>query len=377
MKGQLSKQISIARNIIDGSITIGSVKEFQGMLQLFPNDPALHRAYADFLVRKQSSAAVNSYHRAARLFAASGLLLQAIVCQRIKWQIREPAPEESQKFWLTLHKSRYHELSTNIFFTRLSHKELMAVMNVIELIRLPAGKTVNKIGDEENAIYFIVSGNIKATTFEPLEKTDVDHRKTIIDLSDSDFFGDIYPLDENKLSHYYTETISRVELVRLSRKKLLPICRKYANVELAIIDLLKTRSETADLEAMRSVRKAHRHKLPVKMDLKIWPWPSSADHYGLVLEGLSRNISVGGMCIVLDAKYTNVPSIYKNIQNAKIEVSIPSESITLNVLGSIVWSKEVVDEEQRTVALGIRFEKMSPQMSGLVVVFANSLNKTG
>jgi hypothetical protein len=50
--------------------------------------------------------------------------------------------------------------------------------------------------------------------------------------------------------------------------------------------------------------------------------------------------------------------------------------MTLNVLGSIVWSNEVYQDEQRTMALGIRFEEMSPQMSGLLVVFANTLNQT-
>ena len=110
------------------------------------------------------------------------------------------------------------------------------------------------------------------------------------------------------------------------------------------------------------------------MNLKIWP--GTAGYYGLLLDGLSRDISVDGMCIVLDAKYANVPTIYKNIKNAKIEISMPSEAMTLNVLGSIVWSNEVYQDEQRTMALGIRFEEMSPQMSGLLVVFANVLNQT-
>jgi hypothetical protein len=125
---------------------------------------------------------------------------------------------------------------------------------------------------------------------------------------------------------------------------------------------------------MRAVRKADRHKLPVKMNLKIWP--GTTGHYGLILDGLSRDISVNGMCIVLDAKYANVSSIYNNIKNAKIEISMPSEALTINVLGSIVWSNEVYHEEKKTVALGIRFEQMSPQLSGLLVVFANILNRT-
>ena len=375
MKGQLSKQISIAKHIIDGSITIDSVQEFQGMLQIFPNDPALHRAYADLLVRKQlSEAAVQSYQQAAELFAAAGLLLQAVVCQVLKWKIQAPGDAETQKFQNTLRRSKYHEIPTNVFFARLSHTGLVTFMDAIELERLPAGKMVNKIGNEEDALYFIVAGNIKATTYEPLSKTDFEHRKSTVYLSENDFFGYIYPLNETKLSHSCTETIGSTELARISRQKLSQMCRSHTPVELAIIDLYKARSDNEDINALRTVRKADRHKLPVKMNLKIWP--GTAGHYGLILDGLSRDISVDGMCIVLDGKYANVPSIYKNIKNAKIEISMPSEAMTINVLGSIVWSKEVIYQEQRTVALGIRFEEMSPQMSGLLVVFANILNRT-
>jgi CRP-like cAMP-binding protein len=374
MKGQLSKQISVAKHIIDGSITIDSVTEFQDMLQIFPNDPALHRAYADLLVRKQLyEAAVQSYRQAAGLYAAAGLLLPAVVCQVLKWRIHPPTDAQTQKFWDILHKSKYHEIPTNTFLACLSHTELVTVMNAMELMRLPAGKTVNKIGDEEIALYFIVSGNIKATTYEPLEKNDFDHRKTSVYLAENGFFGHIYPLNESKLSHAYTESISHAELVRISRNKLIQICKRYTRIELGIIDLFKARSNKEEVEALRAVRKTDRHKLPVKMNLKIWP--GTAGYYGLILDGLSRDISVDGMCIVLDAKYANVPSIYRNIKNAKIEISMPSEAMTLNVLGSIVWSNEVYHEEQRTVALGIRFEEMSPQMSGLLVVFANTLNQ--
>lgn len=374
MKGQLSKQISIARHIIDGSITIDSVKEFQGMLQIFPNDPALHRAYADLLVRKQlTEAAARSYQKASDLFAAAGLLLQAVISQVLKWRIQSPTETETQKFWGILHRSKYHELPTNLFLASLSLTELAAVMNALELIRLPAGQTVNKIGDTENALYFVVSGNIKATTYEPLKKTDIDHRKSTVYLSENDFFGHIYPLNESRLSHSFTESISHTELVRISRDKLIRLCQRHTPIELGLIDLFKARSNKEDLGTLRAVRKADRHKLPVKMNLKIWP--GTAGYYGLLLDGRSRDISVDGMCIVLDAKYANVPSIYKSIKNAKIEISMPSEALTINVLGSIVWSNEVCHEEQQTMALGIRFEEMSPQMSGMLVAFANMLNR--
>ena len=374
MKTQLSKQISIAKHIIDGTITIESVNEFEGMLQIFPNDPALRRAYADLLARRQLTAkAVRSYHRAAELYADAGLLLQALVCQFLKWQIKKPLASDTQKFWDTLQKSKYHALPTNAFFASLSHSALLTVMVQIELIRLPAGKTISKIGDPEKALYFIVAGNIKATGAGSLQKTDFDPTPSSVFLSGNDFFGNIYPFNETQKSYCHTVTTSQTELVGVSRENLQQICRRHPQIELAIIDLFKVRSEKEDMETLRSVRKAERHKLPLKMNLKIWP--GTAGHYGLILDGVCRDISVDGMCIVLDAKYANVSSIYKSIQNAKIEMSLPSEAMSINVRGSIAWSKEVTDDHQRTVALGIQFEEMSPQMSGLLMVFANLLNK--
>jgi CRP-like cAMP-binding protein len=373
MRTQLSKQISIAKHVIDGTITIDSVDEFEGMLQIFPNDPALRRAYADLLLRKQlPTVAAQSYQHAANLYADAGLLLQAIVCQYLKWHIKKPSPAETQTLWDTLQKSKYHEIPTNAFFASLTHPALLAVIKQFELIRLPADKTIGKIGHEENALFFIVAGSIKATTYEPLKKSDTRQPKSSIYLSENDFFGRIYPLNESQRSYCHTVTAGQTELVRILQENMRQVCRRHPRIELAIIDLFKVRSEREDMEALRSVRKADRHRLPLKMNLKIWP--GSAGHYGLILDGLCRDISVDGMCIVLDAKYANVSSIYKSIQNAKIEMSMPSEAVTIKVLGSIVWSEEVYDEQGRTVALGIRFEEMSPQMSGLLMVFANLLN---
>jgi len=373
MKTQLSKQISIAKHIIDGTIIIDSVDEFNGMLQIFPNDPALRRAYADLLARKQiRDAAAQAYQHTAALYADAGLLLQTTVCQFLKWRIKKPSPAETQTLWDTLQKSRYHEIPTNAFFSSLSHSALVSVIKQFELIRLPAGETISKIGNEENALYFIVAGGIKASTYEPLKNADTSSPKSRIYLSENDFFGRIYPLNETQRSYCHTITSGQTELVRILQDNMRQVCRRHPRVELAIIDLFKVRSEKENMEALRSVRKANRHHLPLKMNLKIWP--GSAGHYGLILDGLCRDISVDGLCIVLDAKYANVSSIYKSIQNAKIEMSMPAEAVTIKVLGSIVWSKDVYDEQGRTVALGIRFEQMSPQMSGLLMVFANLLN---
>ena len=373
MNDQLSKQITIAKHIIDGSITIDSVKEFEGMLQIFPNDPALHRAYSDLLARKKSYAkAVQSYHRAAELFIAAGKMLAAILCKILQWRIKKPSHHEARKFYTALFSGSYHETRLKLFFDRLSYPELVALMNRMERVRMPEGSTIRKIGDAEKALYLIVSGNIKSTTYQPLEKNETDHQKTTNYLAENDFFGDIYPFGEEKLSQEHTETTSRVEMIKLSKEKLIQACKKYSNIELGILDLYQTRSKDDDENIMRSVRKTERHPLPLRMNLKIYP--DALSHHPVVLDGYSRDVSVGGMCIILDAKYTNIPTMYKSIKNARIEISLPSEALTINVSGAIVWNKEVYYQGQQTIALGIQFEDMSPKLSGMLVVFADILS---
>jgi hypothetical protein len=72
MTSTLNQSISIAKQIVDESITIDSISEFKSILRIFPNDPALHRVFADLLVRKNSlEEAIRSYGRG---FAAAEIL---------------------------------------------------------------------------------------------------------------------------------------------------------------------------------------------------------------------------------------------------------------------------------------------------------------
>jgi hypothetical protein len=205
-----------------------------------------------------------------------------------------------------------------------------------------------------------------------LKKNESNHKKSTIQLSENDFFGSIYPFGKEEISKSYTETASRVELIKLSKPQLIRCCKKYPNIELGIIDLVKARSNGNDSSALRTVRKTDRHQLPLRMNLKIYP--DATSHHPVVLDGYSKDVSVGGMCIVLDAKYANIPTVYKSIQNAKIEISLPGEALTISVTAAIAWSKEIYHEGQKTVALGIEFEEMSPKLSGLLVVFADMLS---
>lgn len=372
MKNKISKHISVAKHIIDGSLTIDSVKEFRSILRIFPSDPALHRMYADLQARKNSfKVATASYRKAATLYIESGKMLQAVVCKILEWRIDPPTPRKARRFYQALNGGKYHETLLNVFFNRLSFPEFAAFVNHLKRARIKAGKTIKKIGEQETFLYFIATGNVTATTLHPLAEGQKEAEKSTVYLTESDFFGDIYPFESDKISQSYFETTSVTELIKISQTALKRICKKFPNIELGIIDLLKARSNADDEEILRKVRQTDRRVMPLKIDMQIYPGKSG--HHPIVLEGYSRDVSIGGMCIVLDAGYEHLPSMYQDIHNSRIQISMASEAMTISVSGKIVWSQEVVFEGQKSIALGIQYQNMTPQLSGLVVVFADIL----
>jgi CRP-like cAMP-binding protein len=372
MKNKISKHISIARHIIDGSLTIDSVKEFKSILRIFPNDPALHRVYADLLTRKKiTRSAIASYRKAATLYIESGMMLQAIVCKILEWRLEAPSRQKVRRFYQTLNGGKYHETPLNVFLNNLSFSEFTAIINQMKRVRLAAGKTIKKMGELENFLFFITAGNLKATTLHPLVKGQREPDKSETYLTENDFFGDIYPFESDKLSQSYFETTTAVELIKISNSALKRICKKFPNIELGIIDLLKARSDANGEAILRKVRQTGRRILPIKIDVQIYPG-KSGDH-PIVLDGFTRDVSIGGMCIVIDAGYAHVPSMYQDLKNSRIQISMASEAMTISVSGKIVWSKDIEFEGQKSVALGIQYQNMSPKLCGLMVVFADIL----
>jgi len=374
---KLISQISIAAQIVDGSIKIDSIDEFENILKLFPDDAELHRVYSDLLLTKDlPDAAAISYGQAAKLFIESGMMLQAIVSKSLQWKINPPSHlEEARYFFKLLHKGNYQETALNAFFSNLSHPAMLAILYSLVKVRLPAEKIVKKNGEGERDLFFIVSGALRETSFKPVKTADgVLYKKSTLNLSENDFFGDIYPFEDDKLSQSYIEAITQVELVRVSKSNLIKICRKYQDVEEGIKKLYEARSGDNPMKALRIDRTGSRHYLPVKINLKIFSDPSG-DH-PVDLEGYSRDISIGGICVLLDAKDVGNASFSKAIRNAKVQISLPSEAMALSVAGKIVWSKDVPLNEEKLLALGIKFEDMSPKLRGMVFAFAENICST-
>ncbi|MCK4984947.1 MAG: cyclic nucleotide-binding domain-containing protein [Desulfobacterales bacterium] len=373
MKYQLNTHISIAEQIIEGSISIKSTEEFKSILKIFPSDAALQRAYSDLLVKKKRlNAAAKSYDRSAQLFIDSGKILQAIDSKLLQWKIKSPSPKEAQLFYSTLHGGTYYETPLKTFFQRLSYREMIAIVSKLVRVKLPPGKMIQKTGDPGNDLFFIVSGNLKETVFVPLEKKgETLYRKRASYLLENEFFGDIYPFKEKSTSKSYIETTTRTELLRITKSNLMKICKKYPDIELGLIDLYKVRKQSGKGNGVRTIRKIGRHQLPLKINLQLFM--NGNKNEPLILDGYSKDVSIGGLCVILDGKYKSISSIYKNVKTAKIEISLPKEELALKVSGNIVWSRDFTWKKKKIVALGFRFKEMSPKFRGMFFMMADSI----
>jgi hypothetical protein len=110
------------------------------------------------------------------------------------------------------------------------------------------------------------------------------------------------------------------------------------------------------------------------MTLEIFPHSSA--NFPIILEAYSKDISIGGTCVVLDSKdisvAKSVASFSKKIKDSKVKISFPSEGLELKVSGKIAWTQQVIFQGEKTLALGIQFQDLSPKLRGMLFVFADS-----
>ena len=373
-KSKLISQISIAAQIVDGTIQIESIEEFDNILKLFPDDPELQRVYSDLLLkRKMPEAAAKSYAKAAKLFIDSGMMVQAIVAKSLQWKISPPSDlNEARYFFSVLQKGTYQQTPVNSFFNTISTPAMLAMLYNLVKVRLPAGNIVKKNGEGEKDLFFVVSGALRETIYQPVQSgKDVLYKKVNLNLTESDFFGNVYPFDEEKLSQSYIEAITQVELVKISKAHLMKICRKYQEVEQSILDLIENRPDAGQEKTILTERKGGRLQLPINVSVQIDKDPSGGNP--LVLDGYSRDISIGGICVILDELEDVNASFSKSIKSASVQVSLPTEAMALNVSGSIIWSREVQMDDEKTFLLGIKFKKMAPKLKGMMITFADSI----
>jgi hypothetical protein len=354
----MDRQDSVVNRIIDGSIVIDSVEEFEDLLKAFPNNPRLHRVFADRLSKEKSLNAVEEYKISAGLFIEAGMPLQAITCKIFEWRIIKPSKEEEMAFHSTLRECRPKDIEAQKFFTKLAYEEMTALMSQMVPHSYPANSMLRKFGDEENELCLVVSGALEKTNYHRLEADEKVRKKSTTNLIESDIFGEVYPFEENRLSESDIESITRIELLKISKLKLTALCSEHQNLGLLMRNLCKICSESGGERHSKTVRKATRHKLPMQVDMKVFH--EEGGKPPLNLSGFTDDISMGGTCLVLGAKYQTGDITHLIGKNVKIQMSLPIESIRLNILGSIVWGKEIPVEGKKTAIVGVQFKDINP-----------------
>jgi CRP-like cAMP-binding protein len=364
MIDRIDRQDSVVNRIIDGSITIDSVEEFEDLLKAFPNDPRLHRVFADRLLEDKSINATEEFKTSAKLFIKAGMPLQAITCKIFEWRIIKPSKEDGLAFHSALCECNPQNIETQKFFNRLAYDEMIALMAKIVPHNYPENTKLRKFGDEENELCFVVSGALEETHYHRLEADEKVQKKSTTNLIESDIFGEIYPFEEDKLSESDIKTITRVELLKISKFNLTSLCKEHSNLNLLMRNLCKSRFESNQDRYIRTGIKTLRHQLPMQINLIIFQEESGKPP--LNLSGFTKDISLGGACVVLGAKYQTGNITHLIGKNVKIQMSLPIESIRLNILGNIVWGKEVPVEDRKTAIVGIQFKEINPVDRGIL-----------
>jgi len=367
---------SIPEHIIDGSIVIDSVEAFKSILKQFPENANLLKAYSDFLTKSNLfDLAAKSYGEAASQFVETGNILQAIVSKKLQWRIQPAKKKEVQRFLEALKNGNFSEIPLKVFLNRLTEEEILALISCFVRARLPAGKIIKKKGDDEDNLYFVVSGTLKDSFYPSLAEKVKVHRPSDIFLTENQFFGDIYPFNENRKCGSDIETTTQVELVKLSKTKLIQLCKKFPNIELAILELFKVRRNSEEKSLSKSIRKANRYHVPIDMNLELYP--KGSENSTVIVDGFSSDISVGGICVILDSNDSKIASIIEAFENnansEKIWIGLATETMHIKVLGRIAWSHAIILKGKKTIVIGVQFEEMSPRLRGMLFMFANSL----
>jgi len=353
-----SRQDSIVNRIIDGSVNIESEKEFENLLEIFPNEPSLHRAFADLLVKNNSrEAADDAYEQSVDLFIEAGRILPAIVAKILKWRIVRPLNKEGRNFYAVVRDCKFIDKPLNRFLSGLSYHEFVAILLKMVPCRFLGDTIIKRPGDIENYLYLVAGGAVSEITLSRSTISSGSNGRRRTDLTESDFFGSIYPFEQEQISHTQVGTITNVEVVKISKPDLIKISRKYGDMGLKVEKLYRWRDESDDECATQIIRKTVRHQLPTRVYMKVFE--ATAGSLPLLIEGFADDISSGGACVVIGEQYRFGPPNAMVDKNVKLEVVLSNAAVRLAILGRIVWGKGIFLEGKKSVAIGVRFTEMT------------------
>jgi hypothetical protein len=241
----------------------------------------------------------------------------------------------------------------------MSYAELVAVMRRLVRVRMPARKKITRADEPADQIYFVVSGTLWEMP-SPDCKSEAQRVGIEIEpvlLGPNDIFGDIFPLDRPTVADTEIQTVTEVELVRISKEVLATVCKKYPQVQSLLQEIHKSENRQNCDRSWQTVRRAMRFGLPTQVAIRCpvtstaqSPWQHS---------GIAVDLSMSGMCVDLGTVPAAGSKLNLRGRLAHIRLDLLNDVAVLKLTGKIVWQRQQKSSKGPTTLIGIRFDTLS------------------
>ncbi len=353
-------QYSIMQRILDGTLAVDSIEEFNEILEIYPQDALLHRKYADLLMNKGRLVhAVDAYDKASQLFIDNGMNLQAIVAKILQWSLEKPGHDRGLDFQKRLSKDGSQQTPLQRFWANMSYPELVTIMLRLVRIRLSTGDKIACVDDPADNVFFVVSGTL-AETLSPDCQIEVSRAGLEVEpqlIGPNDIFGNIFPLDKATASYTDIVAVTDVELVKIAKSVLAEACKKHPRIEALLRDIYKPENVDKCDRAWQTVRRSWRVGLPTKVEIICHP--DGPHNEAVSYTGITLDLSQGGMCVDL-GPYESFGHP-RNLKGLAVQsvLDLLNEVAILELAGKIIWQREQSTEKGLCVLVGIRFDPLN------------------
>ena len=364
--------INIIEGLTKGTVTITKMEEFNKVLAEYPDSPFVNRLVADFLKKKNSYPnAINRYKKTYGLFMAEGETLHAIAALMELWEIVKPAPYEFRSLHSLLRRRNTHNSAIDECFAAMSYQELRAILPELGKIRVKTGEIVQHPDEPEETLYFVISGEL----VKSLLNNEKNNGKSDQFVLANDHFGNDHPLEVKGAAPYQVKATSDSELLTIAKEGFIAISKHYPNLEDGFKKLAGDKQVPEAAKPEKFSRKHARQNLTTPLGLEIFhPDPGRKPTSAM---GLTSDISLGGTRVVVDPECRAI--LDDDIGNRKIMLrfSLQNESISVLIIGKIVWHNETEVNGQLTRALGIQFDETPPRVRAAMIFLLTALSSAG
>jgi hypothetical protein len=368
-------QYSVMQRVIDGTLAIDSIEEFDEILTIYPDDALLYRKYADLLLEKHRLAdAVQAYDQAARLFVDQNMNLQAIVAKILQWGIEKPTHDQGLQFHRLLSKKGGQHSSLQRLWANMQYPALVTAMLRLVRIRLQAGDQITCVDDPANEIYFVVSGTLMETLSEDCQ-TEASRAGVEIEprlIGPNDIFGNIFPLDKTTVNTTNVSAVTDVELVKIAKPVLLEACRKHPRIEELLRGIYKPGNVERCDRVWQTVRRSTRFGVPTKVEIvSTMQQAPGPDPHARRRTGIAVDISLGGMCVDLGPAESGDDQFLLKGQAVHSTLDLLNEVAILNLFGKIAWRRVQESEKGTNMLIGIRFDPLNATDRELLIEYCS------